>query len=288
MTELDNRIIPPGATVVHQPHGFVALLEAGQSPELAVVNAARASYAKHSTADECQKCGGTGTIPDPDRGSGWGPYWDHECPTCHGQGSFIGDADAGLIRFLLKHKHGTPFEMATFRFAVRAPIFVFREWHRHRIGISINEESARYVPMQPDFYLPDAEHLRRQEGKAGAYHYVPLDNAWLAEHGTARLRETPDVVDAIASVYDHAYATYTELVNAGVAKELARTVLPVGLYSTMHWACNARSLMSFLSLRNDPRAQREIRDYAQALEGIFAKVMPITHAAFIENERVAP
>lgn len=234
---------PPNATSVHAPHGFVALKDSCAS-DLDVVNAARVSFNKES-------------------------YW--------GDGSRLTDADTGVLNYMLKNKHGSPFEHTFFKFHVRAPIFVFREWHRHRIGISINEESARYVPLEPDFYLPDDDHCRKQVGKPGHYTYEPMS------HGESeRLRED------LAYSYRIAYDVYSNLTRRGAAKEVARAALPVGIYSQMLWSCNARSLMAFLSLRNAPDAQREIHDYAEAMEAKFAVVMPATHAAFIANGRVAP
>lgn len=187
------------------------------------------------------------------------------------------DDDPGLIRFLMKHKHGTPFEANLFKFRVKAPIFVFREWHRHRIGISINEVSGRYVELPEEFYVPAVENVRVQVGRPGHYTYeqAPGDvAAWLRWN--------------LLEQSEHAFAMYREAMANGVAKEQARMFLPVNTMSEMIWTCNARSLMAFLALRNHDRAQWEIREYAKAMEAIFAKFMPITAQAFIDNGRVAP
>ena len=186
------------------------------------------------------------------------------------------ESDEGLIRFLMRDRHGTPFEHNAFRFHVKLPIFVMREWARHRIG-SFNEWSARYSQLDPEFYIPEPEDVRTQVGKPGAYSFDPVAPA-LAEH----TRETQ------AAVYERAYAAYVDLLEQGVAKEVARNVLPVAIYTQFYWTVNARSLMNFLSLRNAVTAQREIRRYAAACEQLFAEKMPITHAAFIANERRAP
>lgn len=185
------------------------------------------------------------------------------------------DGDDKLIGYLMKHKHGTPFEHNFLRFHVKAPIFVFREWHRHRIGVSINEWSARYSELQPDFYIPD--NVRTQVGKPGHYTYEPASD----EQKTVFQQK-------LITKSDAAYAYYREALDNGIAKEQARLFLPVNIYSEMYWSCNARSLMSFLALRNAPNAQWEIRQYAIALEELWSKLMPITHAAFITNERIAP
>jgi thymidylate synthase (FAD) len=188
----------------------------------------------------------------------------------------LDEADEGLIRFLMRDRHGTPFEHNAFRFHIRAPIFVAREWFRHRVG-SFNEFSMRYAKATDDFYVPEPEDVRSQVGKPGAYSFEPVDDE-LAERTREELRE----------VYEHAYETYTRLVEAGVARELARSVMPVGAYTEFFWTVNARALMNFVSLRAAETAQREIRRYADAVEHFFAAKMPVTHAAFVAAGRVAP
>jgi thymidylate synthase (FAD) len=170
----------------------------------------------------------------------------------------------------------TPFEHNSFRFHVRAPIFVAREWFRHRTA-SFNEFSMRYAKATDDFYVPEVEDVRSQVGKPGAYSFEPVEEE-LAERTRDELRE----------VYEHAFATYERLVEAGVARELARSVMPVGAYTEFFWTVNARSLMNFVSLRAADTAQREIRRYAEAVEQFFAAKMPVTHAAFVAANRVAP
>jgi thymidylate synthase ThyX len=142
---------------------------------------------------------------------------------------------------------------------------------------SFNEFSLRYAKATDDFYIPEADDVRTQVGKPGAYSFEPVDDE-LAE----RTRET------LQEVYGTAFAAYEELVAAGVARELARSVLPVGAYTQFYWTVNARSLMNFVSLRNSEFAQLEIRRYAEAVEGFFAEVMPVTYASFVEGGRVAP
>jgi thymidylate synthase (FAD) len=186
------------------------------------------------------------------------------------------ETDEGLIRFLMRDRHGTPFEHNAFRFHVRAPLFVAREWFRHRVG-SFNEFSMRYAKASDEFYVPEAEDVRSQVGKPGAYSFEPVAPE-LADQAREELRE----------LYDAAYETYTRLVEAGVARELARSVMPVGAYTEFFWTVNARALMNFLSLRAAETAQREIRRYAEACERFLAERMPITHAAFVAAGRVAP
>ena len=188
----------------------------------------------------------------------------------------LGDADAGLIRFLMRERHGTPFEHNSFRFHVRCPLFVAREWFRHRVG-SFNEFSMRYAKASDDFYVPEPDDVRTQVGKPGSYSFEPVD---------AELAQTTR--EELQAVYEHAYETYERLVEQGVARELARAVIPVGAYTEFYWTVNARALMNFVSLRAAETAQREIRRYAEAVERLFAEKMPITHAAFVANDRTAP
>jgi thymidylate synthase (FAD) len=218
-------------------HGFVRL-DGAMADDLSVVNGARVSFARRKEE--------------------------------------MDESDEGLIRFLMRDRHGTPFEHNSFRFHIRCPIFVAREWMRHRVG-SFNEFSLRYAKASDDFYVPEADDVRSQVGKPGAYSFEPVSEE-VAETTRERLQ----------AVYDTAYRTYQELVELGVARELARCALPVGAYTEFYWTVNARSLMNFLSLRNADTAQREIRRYAEACERFLEEQMPVTYAAFVANGRTAP
>ena len=185
------------------------------------------------------------------------------------------ERDEGLIRFLIRNRHGSPFEHGYFRFLVKAPLFVVREHHRHRAGHSYNEWSGRYSKMEPEFYVPD--YVRTQVGKPGAYSFEPVDE------------ETRDAVRAeIEENARRAFAAYERMLEQGVAKEVARAVLPLSTYTKYYWSCNPRSLMHFCGLRNHADAQYEIRQYAAAAESFLERLMPVTHAAFVANGRVAP
>jgi thymidylate synthase ThyX len=142
---------------------------------------------------------------------------------------------------------------------------------------SFNEFSMRYAKATDDFYVPEAADVRSQVGKPGAYSFEPVSDE-LAEQAR----------EEIQAVYAQAYETYTRLVEAGVARELARSVMPVGAYTQFYWTVNARALMNFVSLRNAEFAQLEIRRYGEAVESFFADRMPVTYAAFVENNRLAP
>lgn len=186
------------------------------------------------------------------------------------------DSARGLINFLMRERHGTPFEHNSFRFHIKCPVFVAREWFRHRIG-SFNEFSARYSEVQDEFFIPRDFDVRTQVGKPGAYHFAPVEPE-LAQQ----------TIDQITAVNEYAYLAYKKMIDAGVAKELARTVLPMGMYTQFYWTVNARSLMNFLSLRLDKSAQLDIRRYAKRVEAIFAQQMPVTYKAWVENGLVCP
>ena len=190
----------------------------------------------------------------------------------------MNEKNEGLIRFLMREKHGTPFEHSFFKFRVKAPLFVFREWHRHRVGHSYNEWSARYSQLDPDFYIPESEKVVSQFGKPGNYEFAAVEDVQTAEI----FREV------LYAQSVQAYEQYEKALEIGIAKQQARLFLPVNIYSEMIWSCNPRSLMHFLSLRNSNNAQAEIREYAQAAEELFAGIMPVTHKAFVDHGRVAP
>jgi thymidylate synthase (FAD) len=179
------------------------------------------------------------------------------------------ERDRGLIARLIRDRHTSPFEHAVFQFRVRAPIFVVRQWVRHRFA-SYNEESGRYVKLEDQFYLPDQ--LRRRAGKAMDYAYELLPEA-----------ENAELRAAIAAHYEHGRELYESLLAQGIAREHARMVLPVAQYTTFVWTVNALSLMNFLNLRNAAHAQAEIRIYAEVIERMFQQHMPWTHAAFREH-----
>jgi len=194
-----------------------------------------------------------------------------------------GSKDKGLINFLMRDRHGSPFEHNSMTFYVQAPLFVFREFMRHRIA-SYNEESGRYREMRPVFYVPGADRNLVQVGKPGAYDFIP---------GTPE--QTELAVSSGKAAATFAYAEYQKQLDAGVAREVARTVLPLSLYSSMYVTMNARSLMNFLSLRTKrPDShfpsfpQREIEMVAEAMEEAWKPLMPLTHAAFESGGRVAP
>lgn len=189
----------------------------------------------------------------------------------------LDEASIGLLKYLVRNKHATPFEHCVFKFRIKAPIFVTREWMRHRWS-SFNEMSMRYhVPSQIDYYIPAYNKIRKQVGKPGAYKFEEIEDA-----------ETKDLFYSIfQKTILQADEAYYKLLEAGVAKEIARCVLPVTQYTEFIWTVNARSLINFISLRNDSNAQYEINEFATIIEQVFQEKMPISHEAFIESGRVA-
>lgn len=190
---------------------------------------------------------------------------------------------AGLINFLMRDRHGTPFEHSSMTFYVQAPIFVLREFMRHRT-FSYSEESGRYRMLAPVFYVPGAQRPLVQTGKPGEYEFSA---GTPAQH---------DLVSAATrEACRQAYAAYQAMLEAGIAREVARGVLPLALYSSMYATCNARALMNFLALRTrHPQAaypsfpQQEIEMVAGQMEAEWARIMPLTHEAFTRNGRVCP
>jgi thymidylate synthase (FAD) len=189
----------------------------------------------------------------------------------------------GLINYLMRDRHGSPFEHNSLTFYVQAPIFVFREFQRHRIA-SYNEESGRYKQLDPVFYVPGPDRNLIQIGKTGSYDFIP---------GTAEQTALVEQESRTASI--QAYEAYLRMLEAGVAREVARIVLPLNIYSSMYVTMNSRALMNFLSLRTKREGthfpsfpQREIEMCAEKMEDFWAELMPYTYAAFNENGRVAP
>lgn len=188
----------------------------------------------------------------------------------------------GLIRYLMAHRHGTPFEEGYLSVTIEVPIFVAREWMRHRIG-SYNEISGRYTELQPVFWVPGPSR--------GVVNVGSSARPKMATDEDLRSR----TVAELTGVYLAAWQAYRRMLDAGVAREVARAVLPVAVYTRFRARLNPRMLMSFISLRIDHPEnwyptfpQREIQDAAELLEAMFAAHWPITHAAWVASGRVAP
>lgn len=235
--------------IVYEPHGFVRLVD-WIGDEVSICNAARVSFHKET-------------------------QWDFNVDNA--LYPKLLPEDKGLINYLLKNKHGTPFEQGFLaQFHIRVPIFVMREWIRHRVGFSYNEESGRYVAMRPDFYIP--EEARTQVGKPGAYTFERHSDRGVEEWFKGALKFHSE----------KGYDLYEQALEYGIAKEQARLFLGLNLYTEFRWTCNARSLMNFLALRAHKDAASEIQTYASAIESIFAEKMPTVYSAFESAGRVAP
>lgn len=215
-------------------HGFVRLVD-HMGGDLSVVRAARVSYNEEWRAGE-------------DAGS-----------------------DSRLIKYLKKHKHHTPFESVVLTFDVKAPIFVFRQWHRHRTW-AYNELSARYRELPEEYYIPKPEHVTPQA----------KDNKQGREVEGFTDEQKKQIIGLIESASSAAFEDYRALLATGLAKELARMVLPFNTYSHMFGTVSLLNLMRFLTLRNDSHAQYEIRVYARAMLELARTVAPVSIAAFEE------
>lgn len=227
-------------------HGFVALTDimprmvpAGQTADSAIVQAARVSY---------------------------------------GQGTKKVSEDRGLVRYLLRHRHTTPFEMVELKFHIAMPIFIARQWIRHRTA-NVNEYSARYSIMPDRFYVPSLEDVRKQSRANRQGGEEKFDAA-----GNADEARTAEEFLGYLQEVESAYTKYLSLTDKGVSRELARIGLPVNIYTEWYWKCDLHNTLRFLSLRLDPHAQSEIRDYAQAMAALIEPLAPVTMEAFRDYE----
>lgn len=178
------------------------------------------------------------------------------------------EADKKLIAYLLKHSHLTPFEHSVFKFHVSAPIFVARQWFRHRFA-AYNEVSFRYTEVKDYFYMPEKWRGQDKKNKQGSSAGAALDQDALHK--------------AFKTQVDASLATYKKMIEQGVAREMARMILPVNLYTEFYWTVNARSLMNFVALRADAHAQWEIQQYGEAMAHAFKELMPWTYEAFLRD-----
>jgi thymidylate synthase (FAD) len=234
---------------VHE-HGFIALIDAmprlvapGQTADGAIVQAARVSY---------------------------------------GQGTKKVSEDRGLIRYLLRHRHTTPFEMLEFKFHIAMPIFVARQWIRHRTA-NVNEYSGRYSIMPDKFYKPTLENVRKQsasnrQGGSEKFHATGDADGAQGEQATA------EAFLAFLDRTEGEYAEYHRLTEEGVSRELARIGLPQSIYTQWYWKCDLHNILRFLSLRMDAHAQEEIRVYAEAMAALLEPIVPVTMEAWRDYE----
>jgi thymidylate synthase (FAD) len=233
-------------------HGFVALIDAmprlvpqGKTADAAIVQAARVSY---------------------------------------GQGTKQVSEDRGLIRYLLRHRHTTPFEMIEFKFHIAMPIFVARQWIRHRTA-NVNEYSARYSIVPDRFYKPTIDAVRKQSAsnRQGGEETFSVGGAGASPALDAEVKTAHEFL-AFLSDCEAQYARYIELTDKGVSRELARMGLPVNVYTEWYWKCDLHNILRFLSLRMDAHAQLEIREYARAMAALLEPIIPVTMEAWRDYE----
>jgi thymidylate synthase (FAD) len=241
---------------IHE-HGFIALIDAmprlvpqGQTADFAVVQAARVSY---------------------------------------GQGTKKVNEDRGLIRYLLRHHHTTPFEMLEFKFHVSMPVFVARQWIRHRTA-NVNEYSGRYSIIPDQFYRPSVEEVRKQsksnrQGGEETFVQNPAQGTPATRPASgASDYETAERFVRYLEEAEHLYEKYSSLTEAGVSRELARIGLPVSVYTQWYWKCDLHNILRFLALRMDAHAQVEIRRFAEAMFALLQPIVPLTMEAWRDYE----
>ena len=254
-------------------HGYLRVIEMWGSDQM-IIESARMSTGKGFLgwdAGPCPSCAGHGFIQKNDNDS-------FKCHDCNGKGQILGDAK--LLRYLYEHKHSTPFEFAGLTIEVQAPIMVFREWHRHRTQ-SYSEMSARYVQMPNLHYLPSVQRIidsakksaNKQASGEGALS-IPDENIADEQKVAERVRHL------IRAEQQRIYTLYAQLLSFGVSKEIARLDTPVSRYSRMRATANLRNWLAFLTLRMDPTAQFEIRQYAWCVADVIDKEFPRTYKLF--------
>ena len=213
-------------------------------------------------------------VPQPDSGP---PTADgaivQAARVSYGAGTKKVNQDRGLIRYLLRHRHTTPFEMVEFKFHVAMPIFVARQWIRHRTA-NVNEYSARYSILPDRFYVPTLDEVRKQSrsNNQGGEERFRIDEA-------EEVQTAQEFLDFLKDV-EALYPRYMKLTEKGVSRELARMGLPVSIYTEWYWKCDLHNLLRFLSLRMDSHAQEEIQAYARAMHALIEPIVPITLEAW--------
>lgn len=183
----------------------------------------------------------------------------------------LDESDEKLIKWLMKNDHSSPFSHTHFKFKVKAPIYVARQWFKHTVFHGYNEVSLRYTQAKPEFYLPKT--YRKRVGKPGNYKYEEVQD----EYANAVY------CDAVSHSYEESWKAYKALIDNGVAQEQARIVLPMATYTEFVWTCNSLSLMNFIKLRSHETAQQEIRVYSDQAYKSLEKHMPVTAKAFLET-----
>lgn len=256
---------------LEHPSGISVELMDTMNDDLAIVNAARVSYGKETSCEPWYHNKELQQFMKLEINPTHSPISPEDIHYC------LSKKDEGVLNYLMKNRHGTPFEMVQFQFRVRAPIGVIWEWVRHRIS-SYNIKSTRYVEWAKEYYVPEASEWRMQIGKPGHYEYVTIEDPIKVAH----LRKI------YVKAMEDAFFSYDLLVEGGLAKEVARNVLPMGAMTEMIWSVNLRSLLNFLSLRTAPDALLEIQIASKMVEQLAEDVVPYSISAWRKNEKRAP
>ena len=191
----------------------------------------------------------------------------------YGEGTKTVSQDGALIDYLLRHQHTSPFEQVVMTFHLKMPIFVARQWVRHRTG-RMNEVSGRYSIMKDEFYVPEADKVAPQS----------TDNKQGRANEAFDKAKAEEIIDSLEKGQENAYENYSELIDEGLAREIARINLPLSLYTEFYWEMDLHNLFHFLKLRLDSHAQYEIRVYAEAILEICKKVAPMATASFMNHQ----
>lgn len=245
--------------------------------ECGIIEAARQSTQANFRGWEDVVCPSCKGVPERQVEQTAGGTHTFRCRECDARGYLPGDGRLLATLYNSRPQHATPFEFAGMTIEVQAPIFVYREWHRHRTQ-SYNEMSARYAPLPNDNYVPDWDVLRTRGEAAEKTRNKQEKGTHPWDEASARRWW-----ERLPLIYDLLEAEYQSALNAGVPKELARVLIPVGRYSRMRASGNLRNWLAFCTLRSDPNAQWEIRQYALEIERILAKTFPRTYELFLKR-----
>ena len=189
--------------------------------------------------------------------------------TSYGKGTKSVNEDRNLIRYLMRNKHTSPFEMVEFKFHIKLPIFVARQWIRHRTA-NVNEYSGRYSEMPDEFYIPSSDNIKKQS----------INNKQARANEGFDNQYTSEIIQKISDTQNNVFQEYREFLDSGMAREIARINLPLSIYTEWYWKIDLHNLLHFLKLRLDKHSQYEIRVYAEIIADILKQCVPFTWEAF--------
>lgn len=281
--EIIRPFLPKYVQKITHPSGMQVELIDAMGDDLSIVNAARVSYGKESKYEDWYWNDCLGIYVREQKYVCRDTLCHNNSPDFTGHTSYLGkheyrlkSTDRGVLNYMMRERHGSPFEMVVFKFRVIAPIKVIWEWVRHRIS-SFNIMSTRYVEWDTDFYTPQAEQWRRQVGKPGNYTTEQITNG--DQHRIAAM-----YAEAMLSAFEY----YGMLIDLGLHKEVAANILPMGAMTQMIWTLNLRSLYNFLELRTGSHALEEIQICAQMVEALAETVTPVSFELWREHGKHRP